>query len=142
MEIIYNKLKLAGAGAAIGDEPSSPSGMSFDDTRIIQEDEFIRGAHPEFKDRENLRTTFSFTVTREHESIAAAQIFCLTHRENLPGVGDLILRGSGAGASFQRVAKNAALAAIRHSEMGIETTHTYQFMVGELVKTTINPQAA
>lgn len=136
MEILFAKKVIAGGADAEGSVASGPAGLALDGTRAVQVDEFIQGDHPEFIDRQNKATTISFSVVRQHESYGDAEIFCLTHAEDLPVIGDLVFRGAlEDGGVLQRIARNAALVGVKsvHSA-GVRTEHSYQFMFGELQK--------
>jgi hypothetical protein len=138
VEITFDKIAIAGGADSTPEgvrPPSGPMGLTIQGSRSVQVDEFIRGEWPSFKDRNNKATTISFSVERQHRSYGAAEIFCLTHAEDLPTIGDLVIKGrTESGAPLQRIAKNAALVDVRSSHKGVSSTHTYQFMMGELQK--------
>lgn len=112
----------------------SPAGLTFDGSRAVQVDEFVRGEYPQFRDRKNKATAISFSVTRTHESYGEAEIFCLEHENNLPIVDDLVFTGMKQGnGTIRRIAKKAALQNVRSQHRaGVTTVHGYQFLVGEL----------
>jgi hypothetical protein len=138
VEITFNKIAIAGGADSTPEglrPPSGPIGLSIDGQRAIQVDEFIRGEWPSFKGRGQRVTTISFSVERQHRSYGEAEIFCLTHEEDLPEVGDLIIRGrTESGAPIQRLIKNAALPVVRSTHKGVSSLHSYQFMCGEIQK--------
>jgi hypothetical protein len=135
VEIKFGKFTIAGLADADGNGPSSPSGLTFDGTRTVQVDEFIRGEHPSFTDRDNRARTVSFSAQRQHASYGEAEMFCLEHEVELPVVDDLVFRGEGElGGALQRIAKNAALVGVRSVHRGVQTTHNYQFMFGAIQK--------
>lgn len=135
MEIIFDKFAIAGVDDAEGSGPSSPIEMSYDGARVVQVDEFIQGEHPDFTDRDNKTTTVIFTTVRQHESFGEAQMFCLTHGEELPTTGELIFRGVGSGGgAHQRIVKKAALLNVKSATRGVQSTHSYQFMMGKIEK--------
>lgn len=113
----------------------SPAGLTFDGSRAVQVDEFVRGDYPQFRDRGNKATTISFSVTRMHNSYGEAEIFCLEHENELPIVDDLSITGvKSNGGTIRRIAKKAALQNVRSQHRaGVTTVHSYQFLVGELV---------
>lgn len=143
MEIWFDTFQLAGDGDANGTgirKPSGPSDVAINGSNLIQKDEFIRGEFPTFRDRGNETNALRFTVTRQHADYAAAAAFCITHKSDLPGVGNLkFIFRHFSGAVDQRLAKGAALLNVVSTQRGVSTNHTYQFEYGELQKAKVKP---
>jgi hypothetical protein len=134
MEIKFGKFLLAGDGDAMREgAPSSPSRLAIDGQTVIQIDEFVRGEHPEYRDRGNRSVALRFTSERLHRSYGDAEIFCLTHNDELPAVEKMVLIGTRAnGGKVQRVCERAARVGTQTSHVGIRTTTHYTFLLGEL----------
>lgn len=112
----------------------SPANLVIDGGRILQIDDLVRATHVSIKDRSNKSTTISFSVNREHKSYADAQVFCLEHNEELPGVGALrIDMRKDNGGLIARLCERAGLQGVRTYHKGCRTESSYVFICGEFI---------
>src|SRR5262245_33096127 len=124
MRITFNKIVLTDLGTM------SPAGLQFDHTRAIQRDEGPRWSQPQWRERNNRFSVLSFSTTKIHDSVGAAEAFLEDHNDFLPEVADLITENPKGNGTIRRQYKNAALISIKMLHKGLTTFQTYQFEVG------------
>lgn len=64
-----------------------PSGLRINGKRLLQVSETYRGIDVKVFNRKNFRNMIEFYITRSHGTLAAAELFILTHEDSLPNVG-------------------------------------------------------
>ena len=108
-------------------------GVSYSGESEVQVRKFLRGAKAIPEDRGNEFTTVTFSMTRRHASIQAAEQFVLTHRGGLPRQGDLeMVCDDGSGTATQSVFLASAVFKSGKSEhKGILSITNYIFVGGQ-----------
>lgn len=71
-----------GVGSAVCQD-----GLSISEERGVEKIEALRATNAQFIDRGNASVSISFTVSREHASVEAAQGYMLFHASNVPHSG-------------------------------------------------------
>ena len=67
-----------------------------------QEGHFIRAAQVKLWDRQNVKTTLSFSTTRKFGTVPAAEEWMLDHEASYPRTGTLVLESILAGGAIVR----------------------------------------
>ena len=112
---------MLGEGSALG-----PSGLEINGERLRDERQIVRAAQRSFKDRANLKSTITFTVSREHSTITTAWAFAFTHYGDLPGQGSVLFEmGEEGGGVVRKELPDATLSITRHLVEGVRTRHWY-----------------
>lgn len=102
---------------------------------MTQEVNPIRAEYATFLDRGNKRKQISFSVTKQHNSYAAAELYILDHDEDVPTQGLLTFQmKKDGGGVIERYVENAVIEALECSHLGVSTFHTYQIKAGKIVK--------
>ncbi|PTY02567.1 hypothetical protein DB346_08445 [Verrucomicrobia bacterium LW23] len=129
MRITINNYELANDVDALvvtGPDQFDISGV--DAEQMVQ---LIRGASTQFYDRENRQTTMSFTVSRLHASLMAAEFWLITHERDVPRRGLVTIRVRNPSGGQEASAYLAgAMLTPRSGYSGLTTLHTYQLRGG------------
>jgi len=131
VQVWFGELKLS-AGAVRGPDagPAGPDQLSINSARVLQPKQLIRATNGSSLDRGNETNVVTFACSREHGSVAAAEVFLLEHV--LPaGTATLKLLATGEGA--ERYMADAAYQGGQHSYKGVRTFHSYTFTGGAFV---------
>lgn len=127
MRITIDNVELA------GDATEKPSGLEGASEFADQVAQISRGKEPLFFDRGNRSVPLSFTVRRKHESVDAAQAFCINHLDEATRVGTITFAfGSGAGGTTRYARGRVKIKSFRH--VGVTTFHTYDLVCGRITK--------
>lgn len=124
MRIKFANLFLSNGGL------EGPSGLSVNGDQVIDDAQFFRALASVFYARGNDSTSVSFTVTREHASEKAAEVYVLTHRKNLPKEGDLVFYCGFPGDEQQVALLGAVLAGTSASYLGRTSRLSYTLQAG------------
>ena len=111
----------------------SIDGLAIDGQRIVQVGTFIRAEEITPFARKNKKTTITFSVSREHNSIEDCGNFILTHAAELPFQGTLhMISIAAGGAEYEKILPNATIISDRSRQMGQSSFHSYTFIGGQL----------
>ena len=104
-------------------DAESPAGLHHTAVRQIQVGEYVRSDVVDIFDRQNRKDEITFRVTRLHANAEAAELFVVTHPDELASDGTLIMESSTmsrsmSGAVISRV-ECYHLGATSHSEYNI-----------------------
>ena len=113
-----------------------PDSLGFNGKRVVDVAEFLRAADAVPSNRGNRKTTFAFTLTREHASHRAACEFAAMHEWMVPEVGAVVLQLEGDGVT-KLTFTNGVLEEVACDDVfGVSTIHTYSFIGSRLEKIT------
>lgn len=124
MRIKFANLFLSNGGL------EGPSGLSVNGEQVIDDAGFFRALATVYYARGNDSTSVSFTVTREHASEKAAEVYVLTHRKNVPKEGDLVFYCGFPGDEQQVALLGAVLAGTSAVYLGRTSRLTYTLQGG------------
>jgi hypothetical protein len=126
MQITYGGIVLTGIG------PEQPSGLSFNGAPVVQIEELARATDILILDRLRKRNEVSWSVTRQHANLGAAEQFMLTHADSLPNKGTLkiVVQGDGGQPSGTRTFAQATVAASTVMD-GVTTLTQYSATCGK-----------
>jgi hypothetical protein len=116
--------ELAGHGV------TSPIGLRINGAIVADVAEYLRASSVEVFDRGNLRTVISFSVTREHASVEAAQSYLVQHAVTVPRSGLVEIeyeQGRGRAWLYGAVMPQA-----NSSHSGCSTTVEYEIIGGAM----------
>lgn len=129
MKVRLNDLYLSEGG------PLSPSGLSIQGAPSTERSDPTRGSSPSFFDRKTRTHTDSFSVTRQHASLSAAEHFLRAHAKDLDanavGVFEFIAETDSGGAGGKWSARGR-LTGYSAQQIGITTIWTYNLEYGAL----------
>jgi len=126
MQLIYNGTILA-PGGVIGE----PFGIQISQRLLVDAAFFFRATIQSFFARGNLSTDFGFRVKRQFQDILAAQIFCTTHANALPGQGTIIMIAGDSSTGTQQInLQGATLDQVALVPNGVEVEAAYSFHGG------------
>jgi hypothetical protein len=95
---------------------------------IIERQDYPESDVQKLFDRFNIFSSFSFVATRQHDDEEDAQLFALTHHEDVLGKGPLLIKGSFKG--WERFFNEAACENAKSYDEGVRTWTSYQFTMG------------
>ena len=99
-------------------------------SRIVQEAPLFRASGVTPIDRKNEKTVVTFTRTRLHSSIAAAEQFILEHADAIPRSGKVEFISDNSAVT--RFLEPAAISVVESSYLGVTTVHRYQIVGGQM----------
>lgn len=112
---------------------AGPNGYSLDDEIIVEAPPSLRGTSRTPRNRGNLLNRMTLVVQREHNDVDDAEYFLLTWKRAVPRNGTLtLIVTSAGGATAKQYIDGAVLQSSRHTYKGCRTTHTFNFVGGEL----------
>lgn len=127
MRVLINDFILGDRGI------EGPNQFRVSPARLSQEVNPIRADYASFLDRGNKRKQITFSVTKQHKSYAAAEIYILDHDEVVPTQGLVTFEcAKDGGGLIKRYIANAMLEALECSHLGVSTFHTYQIKGGKI----------
>ena len=127
MKIHIGTFELAGAGQL------SPDSLRINCRRVIQVAQHLRAEAARPFNRRNTQTTVSFSVTRSHTDVLAAQSYMLWHEVAIPSSG--IVRFTAynpAGAETVFFFTAGSLETSDASHIGLSTMHSYTLIGGRI----------
>lgn len=128
--------KTATAALVLGDDSKREFIRDFlpSQTRSSQVAERLRATAIIAYDRFNRRTDLTWTVEREHASVAAALAFAADHPSAVPNQADLEITDTTSTAAT-RYLLDAVISSVRCvAQYGASTIHTYTAVGGEMLK--------
>lgn len=123
MIVVFNKEVLADLQSGIIVER-----FEVDAHRIIERQDYPEAEEQKVFDRFNNWKGFSFVATRQHATEEDAQLFALTHDEDVLGTGPLLVKGSFRG--WERFFNEAGCENAKSYDEGCRTWTAYQFTLG------------
>jgi hypothetical protein len=132
MKIKFNSLWLAG-GLMEG-----TNGLALSGAQVVDSAALFRAVDQKFFARGNRSESISFTVSRSHGSIKAAQLFLVSHYKDLPNEGDLFFYCGFEGDEQIVTLEGAVLASVSRNYNGETTFFTYNIL-GGVYRTDITP---
>lgn len=114
---------------------TSPDNLRINGETMADTAEYLRAAAVEVFDRGNRRTSISFSVTRTHASLEAAELFILKHETTLPRRGLIEFeahQGRGRAWLYDAVLTQASC-----SHKGVTSVHDYAILGGAV--SSVNP---
>lgn len=128
MKIRLNNIWITGT-----DMRERPGDLRINGQRVEQDAQFLRAAQARVFDRQNVMTTITFSIAREHASEQDAEYFILTHYADLPGNGTaLLIAEDSTGREKNLYLENAVLVVTDHRHMGVSSFHDYTLKGGIL----------
>lgn len=122
-------------------EQSGPVGVrdfAVNTQRAVDAVRYLRAPAEAFFDRENQSTIITFTVTRLHTSLSAAEVFLLEHETAVPPTGLVVFTAQGDdGQEVSRYLADAVVEVSEATYIGLSTRHQYTIKGGLLL--TQNP---
>ena len=109
MRIAFADILLAHGNPAYG--RIGPAGLSMAGRQVVDEVAFFRAVTTTFFARGGRRADFGFSVTRIFDSAAEAEVFALTHYDDLPDSGVLRCTCDAGGADLATVLLDGAVLA-------------------------------
>jgi hypothetical protein len=97
---------------------------------LVQVGEHLRAVNAKPYGRGNMKTTVSWTATKEHNSMQEAEAFQLLHHSEIPTTGSLVCTAEGNGRAPYTLS-NAQLQSHDGSRIGVTTIHKYIFTGGD-----------
>lgn len=125
------KLEWAGKDISSTGRLQGVSGWQLDGERDVQVIKGIRAVEVTPVDRQNTATSLKFTVTRDHDTIEAAELFAMTHELELANKGVLVMTASAGQANQAVVYLKAQLKNVSVKYEGMLSMTTYTFMGGK-----------
>lgn len=113
-------------------DKESPSGMVISGERVVQWRRYFRGLTASPKARQNRSLNVSFSVTRLHETEAAAAAYVLTHNDDLPDGGDIYFSETSGGVTIQRVIRSGVISQTQQRVVGASSIHSYTILGGKM----------
>lgn len=114
---------------------TSPADLRINGELVAETAEYLRATVVDVFNRGNRRTSVTFSVTREHASVEAAQLYLLRHEVNVPRSGLVTFEAEQARGSLWMY--DAVLNTVSSSHVGATTLHSYSILGGEI--SNINP---
>ena len=102
---------------------------------LAQVREYLRGAKARPIRRGNVKTNISWTATKEHASLHAAEEFLLEHHASIPTTGSLVCTAEGSGQAAYTLS-DAVLQTHTGERIGVTTIHEYVFVGGDFARGT------
>ena len=111
----------------------APNSLRVNGRRQVQVAQFLRAASSKIWPRKNSVTTISFSVTRQHADVRAAEDYMLNHEVAIPASGvALFVCYNEAGGESTYFFDSAALETTDSSYNGCSTFHTYTLIGGRI----------
>lgn len=124
MKIKINNTWLASGGR------ESPSDLTVNGQRIVEGVPLARALAQRTANRGNAATTVSFTITRQHATVATAELFTLVHFGQLPAEGNVTFLLGEVAEETAVVLAGAVLEAVPRRHNGVTTITTYTLRGG------------
>lgn len=116
-----------------GDSELAPDSLTIDAERQVQIVQRLRALASKPIARANTLTTISFTVTREHDHVRAAETYLLKHEADIPATGQVTFECEGDDGVESRFAFDAAeLKTTSARQIGVSTLHSYTLIGGRI----------
>ncbi len=130
MRVTYDSISLASGDLALG--RVGPSGLSVNGVQAVDEVEYYRALTKAYHGLGLRGVEFTFAVTRLFATEAQAELFALTHHDDLPDEGDLVVVcGEDAVDEASAGITGAVLASVDiQSVRGLAVTVRYRFQGG------------
>ncbi|ODU24767.1 MAG: hypothetical protein ABS95_01485 [Verrucomicrobia bacterium SCN 57-15] len=112
--------------------PATSGGVNINGSFVTEIAEYLRGSEIEVFDRGNDRTEISFSTTRLHASVSAAEKFCMEHRDTVPRRCLVTLISDYDEARVERYLINACVAEANSKTAGATSFHSYRIIGGKI----------
>ncbi len=129
MKVTYGTTPVTLADAA---DPAL-SALKINGRRVVQVEPLLRSTTAFIASRANHQTTVTFTCTKLHATLQAAQEFCCVHQSALADDGDLVIWASDGLTSFTLA--DACLQVCESHAIGVTTITDYSFTGAKLTVT-------
>jgi hypothetical protein len=122
MQVFFDKIELAGTGV------KSVSGFIIRTQNALDVEECFRADDVEVFDRNNKKTSVTFSTHREHATPEAAFTFCVEHTAEVDGIGTIKI----IGARGTRYLYGAGVDDCQGSYKGCSSTFRYSIIGGRI----------
>lgn len=114
----------------------SPDSLRVNGKRLTQISAALRAASSQIWNRQNTVTTITFSITREHADVRAAEEYLIQHEADIPssGICEFICHDESGGESSFYL-DTGCLETTEAYNIGCSTIHSYTLIGGRITST-------